>query len=134
MGIDIHLHVEVKINGRWEHYSNPNIDRNHALFAKMANVSACDCIDALSDGRGLPSKVSPVTLADLNAWGGVTGHGWLGSDEIVELDDWLDGGTRESGPYRLFYMFGERPRDFILGGHSKEHGIEDVRFVFWFDR
>lgn len=27
MGCDIHLHIEVKINGAWEHYATPRVDR-----------------------------------------------------------------------------------------------------------
>ena len=34
MGTDMHLHIELKIDGRWEHWSAPRIDRNYEFFAK----------------------------------------------------------------------------------------------------
>ena len=38
MGCDIHLHAEIKVNGKWEHYAHPHIRRDYRLFAKMASV------------------------------------------------------------------------------------------------
>ena len=51
MGCDIHLHVEVKIKGKWLHYNHPNIDRCYWLFTKMAGVREIEGVEAC---EGLP--------------------------------------------------------------------------------
>lgn len=38
MGCDIHLHIEIKMNGLWRHYSMPHIERDYCLFGVMAGV------------------------------------------------------------------------------------------------
>lgn len=36
MGCDCEVHVEVMLNGRWQHYSTFDAPRDYRLFTKMA--------------------------------------------------------------------------------------------------
>jgi len=38
MSCSIHLHIEVKVDGTWEHYGEPSINSNYQLFEKLAGV------------------------------------------------------------------------------------------------
>ncbi len=140
MGCDIHLHVEFKAEGKWHHYDHPNIDRNYDLFAKMANVRNRHEVIPISDQRGLPEDIAFTTQFDAARWAGdAHSHSYLTISEIAILNKW--------GIKNLFQRDGEgrlggwRPQtDFgYFFGDSHENcqcwpdGVEDVRFVFWFD-
>lgn len=38
MGCDIHFHTEVKVNGRWEHYNQVDVDRDYWFFSLLCGV------------------------------------------------------------------------------------------------
>ena len=137
MGCDIHFHSEVKRNGKWQHYSSNSIPRHYALFSKMAGVrNSNNNIVPISKPKGLPNDVTELTKLcsdDL----GVDGHShsWFNADEIVQLHEWCDEQdllyTHKSNfPYLCgsnFDSFKKYPEDW------EGLGIEDVRYVFWFD-
>ena len=138
MGCDVHGHFEVQINGKWEHYSTPNIHRNYALFEKMAGVRG-SINNAIVPPKGLPEDVSLVTRIAAN-YMGVDGHthSWLSSSEFKEMYNfhkslydsakWWEIDEEQYG-----YLFENGFEDFEPGdgGYPKE--IEDFRLVFWFD-
>ena len=139
MGCDIHLHTEIKINGKWEHYSQPRIERDYALFSKMAGVrSRDDSPKAIVPCRGLPSDCS-ATVRFCSDYDGIDGHShsYLSGQEIIELWKWLESKTpflkeidlrREWG-----YLFGNCWGWFYKYREDYPVGIEDIRYVFWFD-
>ena len=55
MGLDIHAHFEIKVKGKWLHYSQPNIYRNYSLFDKMAMVIGDD--EGGMEAKGLPNDI-----------------------------------------------------------------------------
>lgn len=62
MGCDIHAHAEFKINGRWEHLSEVDIDRSYDLFSKMVDGHGRSCGQkGIAPERGLPHDVNPLT-------------------------------------------------------------------------
>ena len=61
MGCDIHANFEIKVNNKWLYYSNPDIDRNYDLFARMANVRNNRGIKPIDDPRGLPEDITETT-------------------------------------------------------------------------
>lgn len=143
MGCDIHLHTEVKINGQWLHYSNPSIDRNYALFAKMADVRNWQTseIKPISYPKGLPDDCSFLTQLDSDKWDtDGHSHSWLSAAEIKVLFNFIDNREKEffaNGAWRFErqnfgYCFGNSWGHFY---EEKEYFglIEDIRFVFWFD-
>jgi hypothetical protein len=56
MGCDIHFHTEIKVNGRWEHYSKPKIHRNYKFFTLIANVR--------NYSNEIPNWITPFRTAE----------------------------------------------------------------------
>lgn len=138
MGCDVTAHFEVKINGKWEHYSVPNILRNYMLFEKMAGVRG-DISKALSPPKGLPDDISIVTKRDVDHWNFVGCHtfSWLSSSEVKKLME-FHSGILERDCWRLEYeqygyLFGNSFASFKAGSPQYPKEIEDFRLVFWFD-
>ena len=141
MGCDIHLHFEVKINGIWEHWSNPHIDRDYSLFAKMANVRTPDGIKPISEPKGLPNDLTRATKFDCKDWEG-DGHSysWFSLDDIVQLAKYVEDVSKEKKIWYDLeahilhcYLLGNSFAGIKLYPEDRPEGIDDVRFVFWFD-
>jgi len=150
MGCDIHFHSEVKRNGTWHHHSEANIRRNYAVFAKMAGVrnrpGANTPIVPISKPKGLPEDATELTKLHSEKYG-VDGHShsWLNSKEISELHKWIlceDNPIEwfgDDGPWRwehenMPYFMGNHLNGFVDYPEDwKDSGIEDVRYVFFFD-
>lgn len=153
MGCDIHIHIEVKFRGNWEHYGTPQVSRWYRLFAKMANVRNAephdkDYIKPISDPKGMPDDVTTLTAHDNERGSGDWhSHSWLDLDEIVLLEDWLEEQSKQqreidpSAPWLDLehtvlhtYLFGNSFAG--LRRYPKDYDgdqVADVRFVFWFD-
>lgn len=153
MGCDIHLHIEIKVDGQWHHYNHPQIPRNYWLFAKMANVRnydtfTCGLIEPISQPKGFPDDATFTTKFDYEERWGDDAHSasWLNAKEIQTLAEWWrETFKKESYPQSWFeasgggnfgYLFGNGYESF-LKYKGKDDGyprkLEDVRFVFWFD-
>ena len=136
MGCDIHAHFEIKLNNKWEHYSQPRILRNYRLFALIAGVRNFDNkITPIVKPKGLPKNLSVTTQLDVNRgkqdWHTYT---WLDTDEIVLLlntdfvkEDWKFEFTQ------LGFLFGNGWGDWKDYPDSYPTEIEDIRFICWFD-
>lgn len=123
MGTDINMYVEVRLNGKWQLYSQPYIGRNCELFNKLAGVRGSLSL-AIIEPRGLPDDLSEVvTFIEREDSVGHT-HTWLTPDELKEAwpveqaacDVYLNEYTDLTEPY-LYSLFDK----------------DDVRYVFWFD-
>jgi hypothetical protein len=91
MSTDIECHFEIKIEGRWEHYLNPDyIGNSYALFYKMSgdflrggfdrdSIEPVVCV-----ARGLPGDISGVTRLNSYIYAGHS-HSWLNASETVEV-------------------------------------------------
>ena len=141
MGCDIHLHIEVKIHGKWEHWGNPAIDRNYDLFAVMAGVRNNGDIIPLSEPKGLPANLTTVTQFAYD-YEKPDAHSmsWLSLKEIGKVDAYIAGiATTEKRWYDFEYHV---LHSYLLGNsfagigtypEDRPKGINDVRFIFWFD-
>ena len=144
MGCDIHAHGEVKINGEWHHWNQPNISRWYALFARMAgvrNFRGEDYIEPISKPRGIPEDATFLTKFDCKRWGvGGHSHSWLSGEELDLLETWADIERKRYEPDR-FYNLCHHAIGYIFsnGWNVKKYpndypkGVEDARLVFWFD-
>ncbi len=137
MGCDVHAAFEVKINNKWEHYSIPNINRNYALFEKMAGVRG-DVSNAISPPKGLPDDISIVTKIDADWWNGDGhSHSWLSSSEYKEMyafyKELIGPNWWQSDYERTNYLFGNGFDDFAPGSEEYPKELQDFRLVFWFD-
>ena len=140
MGCDIHLHVEIRVNDKWEHYSEPYITRDYELFTKLANVRNDSKVVPISDPRGLPTDISSVTAlcaewcaADWHS------HSWLSAAEIREVEEWWLARERYQGGHRFGieqiwgYLFGNSLSGVVESSTGYPPEVTDVRIVFWFD-
>jgi hypothetical protein len=143
MGCDIHVHIEVRIDGVWEHYAHPSVSRNYVLFAKMAGVRNYQKkIAPISKPKGVPSNMTKITRLDLEAWD-TDAHSvsWFDLQDIMKLEEWLKeqdwGGVLkndlEYGVLRT-YLFGNSFSGLVKYPEDiRIPGLEDARFIFWFD-
>lgn len=133
MGCDVHIHAEVKIKGKWHHYNQPECNRHYALFEKMAGVHG-DVKNAIAPPRGLPKDTTEMTRFDRDHWGADGhSHSWLGAEEICALVDWYKKAFEVSLPDFDRWLFGNTYSGFTRYPADRPEGIEDVRFIFWFD-
>lgn len=137
MGCDIHLHSEIKVGGKWLHYDQPNCDRNYMLFEKMAGVRGEDS-KAIAAPRGLPDDATETTKFEAARWDGDGhSHSWLSAKEIFELAEWYRSAFPKDRdniwPKWDQWLGGNCYSDFTRYPDDAPDGVEDVRFVFWFD-
>lgn len=135
MGCDIHVHTEVKINGQWHHYGAPYVPRMYSVFAKMAGVRNDKGEVPIREPRGVPDALSLVTQMVYDREKGWThSASWFDRDDIEKFSKWWDSTMK----YRSnSYDPVERTFDYLEGNawydDLSDRGIEDVRWVFWFD-
>lgn len=137
MGCDIKLHIEIKIDGEWHHYGAPNIERWYKLFGLMAGVRDHK-VEPICAPRGFPDDVTKITEFDYEVHcNGGHDASWFGPAEIRKLAEtlnlWAFEGNVGWPGYDLehvilnTYLFGNGFLAF------RDLGVQDVRFVFWFD-
>lgn len=149
MGCDIHLHSEVKRNGKWMHHSEQKVERNYPLFAKMGEQSRNDSgIIPISKPKGIPEDATELTKMHVEKYG-VDGHthSWLNAKEISELHKFIKDPDNPKewfhGRYGDRLMWSHDNLPYFMGNHLSgffdypedwgDTGIEDVRYVFFFD-
>ena len=109
----------------------PDCNRNYALFERMAGVRG-DESNAIAAPRGIPKDATKLTKFDAKHWGSDGhSHSWLSAAEITGLRKWADDNGLESPWDR--YLFGNYYSGFTKYPEDRPNGLEDVRFVFWFD-
>lgn len=144
MGCDIHVHIEVKMEGKWRHYSAPNVRRNYNLFALMAGVRNYENITPVSEPKGLPEDITYITRKHYEDYESFAhDESWLGVEELIELNERQKELNLVYIPDHLrSFFFSETFGGFLFGNsftgwykypEDNRMGIEDVRFVFWFD-
>ena len=138
MGCDIHLHTEVKIDGNWHHYGKPSIERDYNLFALMAGVRDYNNITPISAPKGIPDDATFLTKYDLERYGrDAHTPSWFNSKEIARLYKWVAAkmGLEHWRIEREYwgYLFGNGWEGFHKHPEDYPRGLEDVRFIFWFD-
>jgi len=149
MGCDIHAHLEIKYNGKWEHYAHPSISRWYELFGIMAGIR--DCVQPIVDPKGFPEDASITTKLDYERWGrNAHTPSWFNEDELDELKEWLSGkyldekiGNPKCSDLSYNLEYSVLNKTYLFGNPLTEHrqysdcklpkGVTEVRLVFWFD-
>lgn len=129
MGTDISLHKEVKINGKWHYWGEAQMNRNYSLFNYLAGVRSSEFDIAPIDGpRGVPEDITFETKFNLDYDEGVC-YSWINREEVGLVEKYFD---NFGGAGCIEDQWG-----YLLGGGWSDgcdiEGVEDVRFVFWFD-
>ena len=133
MGCDIHLHIEIMLDGEWHHYQAPYVRRNYAFFGLLAGVRGGD---ALYLPRGLPVDATKVTRFDRMQ---ETGHtdSYLQANEVKELSKaWKKLLGADYDYAKNSFAGGMIPGYFFHNEYSMAcapKGVTDFRWVFWFD-
>lgn len=96
MGTDIHVHVEVRRNNKWEYKMGLELDRNYDLFAMLADVRngtgfagivTGEGFNPISKPKGLPKDVSAEVQERAEYWDGdAHSHSYLTTQELKEYD------------------------------------------------
>ena len=137
MGCDIHLHIEVKLEGEWRHYAAPRCPRDYEVFTIIAGVRGCHTVDPISEPKGLPEDLTYMTRFDANYWeSDGHSHSWLNLREIQLLEEWWKQNRAAFFEARFLsstYLFGNSFSSFKEYPDTNRANVEDVRFVFWFD-
>lgn len=128
VGCDIHLHVEVKVDGKWEHWSAPTTGRWYRLLGLLAGVRGEE--SPVFEPRGCPTDASALTKLDYEAEG-ADAHtpSWLSWEEMETVFRRFN---KDLPQDQRVYMDSEflhcwRPS---FGPNEEE---PEARIVFWFD-
>lgn len=150
MGCDIHFHAEVKIKGTWYHHSEREIPRSYPLFSLMADVRNNEGrhIEPISKPKGLPDDPAEYTLFryryDVKQYPPHS-MSWLSAEEILTLSERVKElpniirYTTDNWRYNYWFeetfgdFYGNTWPGFAQYPESRPTGVEDIRFVFWFD-
>jgi hypothetical protein len=143
MSTHILVHVEIKLDGKWEHYAAPDVEDKYDLFAKMAGIRAEGTgIVPIVAPKGLPEDITRVTRMDWQRSSDFHTPSWMNEEEIDALSEWLRvEGTRKKWEFDFLYLeigvlhtylFGCTLTEFISGSYDHLKEIEAVRLVFWF--
>lgn len=148
MGCTLHAHIEVKHNGKWDHFAAPNVDRNYLLFAVMAGIRKKDMNEQLGPldpceittipwKKGLPYDMSDITrICHKEESDDYRLHheGWINRPCIGMLQTELNRYIGLENKYGPFDLEMDIFHTYINGGSLAACcGFEDVRIVFWFD-
>ena len=127
-------HFEVKLCGRWAHYSIPRMTRDYRLFEKLAGVGG-SVDNAISPPRDLPEDATNVTMINYNVVGGEY-HSWINSHEFLEFYDFhkklLDYCSHTLNRDYYGYLFGYGFNHFHKAPRIYPKELQDFRMVFWF--
>lgn len=88
MGMDCHLHIEVKLQDRWEHYEKVSVDRDYELFEKMSESARWNSGKQLSRHLGLPSDMNSITKLFLEQVD-CHSHHWMDKRQVLRLHKWM---------------------------------------------
>jgi hypothetical protein len=141
MGTDIEVHTEVKINGKWQHYGCPYIQRFYVLFAKMSGerIQPEWHILPIDAHKEMPPDATELTLFAHNYVTKTTTAArkicWLDRYQIEELDEWFRKELKaHEHPNSAVKSHGlEAEFDYLFhNGWVNNSLVEDVRFIFWY--
>lgn len=128
MGTEIHLHIEIELNGIWEHWHTPKINCWYQLFGRLAGVRHPD--EPHIKPRGIPSNITKPTTWDYDNSFGHTAS-WLTWQEFQKIQAWVE------QEHEVYSRPGHGWHTVIgyLGGNGYQpySDITNIRFIFWFD-
>ena len=112
MGMDISAHIEVKVNGTWEHWSIVDIERGSQEYYFLFDI-------AETMERKFPEDASVVTsMIHADLYSGSMFESWLSEKELKEAEKNAGGN---------YCILGEDYNDY----DTLQYRVSDVRIVFW---
>lgn len=135
MGCDVHAHIEIKLNGVWEHLRDVSLNRDYHLFSMMADVRNDGKVAPIASPRGLPDDITNITKFNNNVWDGDGhSHSYINIRELIAVENYLVRKQKEvwDSP-ALGYFFGNHFSSFLKYPEDCPQEITDIRMIFWFD-
>ena len=141
MGCDIHVHIEVLIEGEWHHYMPLQCPRHYDVFSRMSKCGRGQ-YEPITERR-FPSNASLITELSRSSYQGIDhSHNWLYLKEILEiseefpdyvwkLDVWFNQIERETkivDQFEGIYLFEHSIKSFYSDNYL--FPCDNVRFVF----
>jgi len=138
MGCDIHMHTEIKVNGKWLHFSQPRLERDYEMFGWLAGVRR-DGTCLFGEPKGVPDDASDTTALCFREDGercGAHTPSWIGAEEIERF--YAKRKERDPKDFsweheQMGYLFGNGWDWWRREPTSYPKCIQDIRWVFWFD-
>ncbi len=137
MSCDLTLHIELKVNGKWEHYNHKRCFQDYTFFGFVGGVR----VEGLQvfENKGLPDDLSVITEINRKKYeGDYHNASWLTLDELLQIieafrkhepnEKQVDAVEKSFG-----YLFGNSMWYFNKYKNDFSSEIEDVRVVTWFD-
>ena len=93
-------------------------------------------IKPIAEPRGLPSDMTFLTYYDAQRWAtDGHSHSYLTAEELPHIEEFMKkrytNGWSELSQWG--YLFGNSWGDFVTYPEEQPPGLEDVRWIFWFD-
>jgi len=148
VSIDLIVHIEIKMEGKWRHYTRAFPERNYGLYGLISKEyfnSKSDGLDStkirpLFPTRGIPENATYLTIKEHHKHGSDSHYpSWLDAEDLIKLrENYLKLVNPNASKFRILtelfqsYIFSgyliswyEYPEDNFMD-------IEDLRIVFWF--
>lgn len=142
MGQDIHMHIEVKYRGFWEHYSAPAVARDYDLFGLLGSKRAPEGLRPVAGIQtGFPEDATLITKLcfeqdNKDYYGGIHPedvHVLTSGESLQALQQAIYATIPDPRRYRAD-LEADILHCYIHGNALASHqGFEDVRLVYWFD-
>jgi len=132
MSRDIHMHMEIKIRDKWEHYRYSKEPKDLRFFDNMM-----DRVDGIK--FQVPDDLTQITMLNLKYWVGDAHHiGILGLEAIKQVESWWNlilakQNSDNTDNASFGYLFGMRWCSLIEYPTELPFEIEDARIIYWFD-
>lgn len=138
MGVDIRLFTEIKVEGLWYAYSQPEIRQNYNLFDIMGHPRFDQTQRALK--RELPELPSEVVSMCVEGDSNFNLQlcSWLNAAEIqdlyMELSEYPGIGFSSTYGNPFGYIEGSDWGAYLKYPEDNPSWIDDIRFIYWFDQ
>lgn len=137
MSIDIKLFTEIKIylNGDWYLFGTPKVQQDYLLFEVMGHPMGGEPkIPKLP-----PEDMSVLTRLSYNYDQDIYHFNFLDANGILILETWFEDylksiKSNHTVEHYWGWLFGNSWSDWIKNPKDYPSFIENIRFVYWFDR
>lgn len=141
MSKNLNLHIEIKINGTWHHYSNPSFKQDYNVMSKLIDDSYFEHIvndnadfTSIGGSNDVPNNLTFLTKKSIEfslEEGNIT---VLNSEQIKGFVNWIMNKTNENFIYYsdfLFTVFNDICYPVKKDNGDYEYEVEDMRYIIW---
>ena len=120
MSCDLTVHVEIKLNGKWEHYNHVRCFQDYTFFGIVGGVREEGI--QIFENKGFPEDLTAITLLNKNKYEDCLHNAsWLTPDELLVCVQAFNKQSNDKVAHLLERSFG-----YLFGG-CIWHSINFVR-------